>query len=313
MPQFNRRQLLVAGVSAGVGLAAGPGASAAPGRSKEEPFGYCFNTSTIRGQEVGIVRAVEIASAAGYHGIEPWINELDKYVKDGGALADLRKRISDQGLTVESAIGFAKWIANDDAERHAGMEEAKRTMDLVKQIGGSRIAAPPVGGHDKPGPDLATAAARYRSLLELGEKMDVVPQVEVWGFSKSLSKLGETAYVALESRHPEACMLLDVYHLHKGGSGFTGLKLLSGTGLHVFHMNDYPSEPGQAEITDAHRVYPGDGVAPLKAILRDLEANGFRGMLSLELFNRDYWKQDPLSVARTGLDKMRAVVQARHG
>jgi hypothetical protein len=29
----------------------------------------------------------------------------------------------------------------------------------------------------------------------------------------------------------------------------------------------------------------------------------------LELFHRDYWKQDPRQVARTGLDKMKAVVQ----
>jgi hypothetical protein len=28
------------------------------------------------------------------------------------------------------------------------------------------------------------------------------------------------------------------------------------------------------------------------------------------LFNRDYWKQDPLVVAKTGLEKMRASVQA---
>jgi sugar phosphate isomerase/epimerase len=61
-------------------------------------------------------------------------------------------------------------------------------------------------------------------------------------------------------------------------------------------------------ISDAHRVYPGDGVAPLKEVLRDLRLAGFRGFLSLELFNRDYWKQDALAVAKTGLEKMKAVV-----
>ena len=64
------------------------------------------------------------------------------------------------------------------------------------------------------------------------------------------------------------------------------------------------------QITDAHRVYPGDGVAPLRELLRDLRRSGFRGVLSLELFNRDYWQQDALTVARTGLDKMRAAVRS---
>src|SRR5262249_31565922 len=133
---------------------------------------------------------------------------------------------------------------------------------------------------------------------------------EVWGFSKTMSRLAETVYVAVESRHPRACVLPDVYHLYKGGSGFDSLKLLSGTAVQVFHMNDYPAEPPRETITDAHRVYPGDGVAPLKTILKDMRQAGFRGILSLELFNPDYWKQDALVVGKTGLEKMRAAVRS---
>ena len=32
-------------------------------------------------------------------------------------------------------------------------------------------------------------------------------------------------------------------------------------------------------------------------------------VIALELFNREYWKQDPLQVAQTGLRKMQAVAQ----
>ena len=66
--------------------------------------------------------------------------------------------------------------------------------------------------------------------------------------------------------------------------------------------------PPRETINDSHRVYPGEGVAPLVPMLRDLFATGFRGTLSLELFNRSYWEQDALSVARTGLEKMKEVV-----
>jgi len=147
-------------------------------------------------------------------------------------------------------------------------------------------------------------------LCELGQEIGVSPQAEIWGHSRSLNRLGEAALVAIESSHPRASILADVYHLHKGGSGFGGLKLLNGSSLQVFHMNDYPAMPGRADITDAHRVYPGDGVAPLLDMLRDLRRIGFRGVLSLELFNREYWRQDAFAVARTGLEKMRAVVAA---
>ena len=243
-----------------------------------------------------------------YQGIEPWIGEIDTYVKAGGSLKDLGKRIADQGLTVESAIGFANWIVDDDEKRAAGLEQAKRDMDLVHEIGGRRIAAPPVGAHREAGPDLLTAAERYRALLDLGDKMDVVPQVEVWGFSKTLSRLGEAVLVAVESGHPKACVLPDVYHIYKGGSSFAGLSLLSSTSMHAFHMNDYPTKISREEVGDADRVYPGDGDAPLDTILQTLRSIGFSGALSLELFNRTYWEQDPLTVARTGLEKMKAAV-----
>jgi 2-keto-myo-inositol isomerase len=309
---FSRRDLLTtAGLLCGTGLVGGLAAGAAaaePVRTKDKPFGFSLNTSTIRGQELGIVREVEIASQAGYDAIEPWMGTLDEYVKKGGSLKDLGKRIRDLGLTVESAIGFAQWIVDDEAARKSGLEQARRDMETLIQIGGKRIAAPPVGAHDKPGPDLATAAVRYRALLELGDQMGIIPEAEVWGFSKTMSRLGETVYVAIESRHPKACVLPDVYHLYKGGSDFEGLKLLSGTAVQVFHINDYPAEPAREAISDAHRVYPGDGVAPLKEALRDLRLAGFRGFLSLELFNRDYWKQDALAVAKTGLERMKAVV-----
>jgi sugar phosphate isomerase/epimerase len=135
-----------------------------------------------------------------------------------------------------------------------------------------------------------------------------VPEVEFWGGSQSLRRLSEAAFVAIESGHPRACVLADVYHMYKGGSSIQGLALLGGAAIHVIHMNDYPASPPRATISDADRVYPGDGIAPLGELLRILSAIGFRGYFSLELFNREYWKQDARTVARTGLEKMRAVV-----
>jgi 2-keto-myo-inositol isomerase len=304
---LSRRQWLAA-ASAGAAVLAGRPAAAA--EKPVEPFVYCLNTSTISGQKLSLEEEIDIASKAGYGAIEPWTRELEKHVKEGKSLKDLRKRIADAGLVVPDAIGFAAWVVDDEAERKKALEQARRDMDMVAQIGGTRIAAPPVGATNRGGLDLLKAAERYRALIEVGEQLGVTPQVEVWGFSKNLSRLGETALVAVESGHPKACVLADVYHLHKGGSGFAGLKLLSPAAMQVVHMNDYPAKPERDQIRDEHRVYPGDGVAPLKQMLRDLHALGFRGVLSLELFNRDYWMQDAALVAKTGLEKMKAVVSA---
>ena len=274
-----------------------------------EAFRYCLNTGTIRGQGLGIVEEVDVAARAGYGAIEPWIESILAYRKAGGSLRDLRKRIADAGLKVPGAIGFGRWLADQKDRRKKGLVEARRDMDLVRQIGGTGLAAPPAGMVQRKGLDLRVAAERYRALLELGDKMGVVPQLEFWGVSKTLGHLSEVAHVAVETGHPKACLLCDVFHMFRGGSDFNGLKLLSGPAIAMFHMNDYPARPRREKQTDADRVYPGDGVAPLGQILRDLHNNGSRCWLSLELFNETYYSQPALKVAKTGLAKMKAVVR----
>ena len=304
----SRRELL-GGATAALGAALA-GAAPAAADPPREPFAFMLNTATIQGQKLSLVEEIELAARCGYQAIEPWITELDQYVKNGGNLKDLGKRARDNGLTVESCIAFVEWIVDDDARRQKGMEEARRVLDAIQQVGGKRMAAPPAGARDQADLSLLKAAERYGELMDLGDKMGVTPMVEFWGFSKTLSRLGEALLVAVESGRRHACVLADVYHMYKGGSGFTGLPLVGAPALPVIHMNDYPAVPPRAEITDQFRVYPGDGVAPLKEMLRDLHALGFRGFLSLELFNHEYWKKDALLVARTGLEKMKAVARA---
>ncbi|MBN9119974.1 MAG: sugar phosphate isomerase/epimerase [Planctomycetes bacterium] len=308
----------------GVLAAAAGGLAMTATDARAEPakvgFGYCLNTSTVRdkdGKSRPIIELIDIAKRAGYDAIEPWISELDEYTKTGGTLDDLAKRIKDAGLVVPDAIGFAEWIVEDPERRKKGVEQAKRDMEKAARIGGTRLAAPPVGAtggtskrddpkFTQPVIDLVAAADRYRALLDVGEKMGVTPIVEVWGFSKTLRRLGEALLVAAESGSSRGCVLPDVYHLYKGGSDFSGLPLLSASAIGIFHVNDYPKIE-RDKIVDADRVYPGDGIAPLKDVFAVLRKMGYTGYLSLELFNREYWKRDPLEVAKTGLEKMKAV------
>jgi sugar phosphate isomerase/epimerase len=270
-------------------------------------FTYCFNTSTVQGQKLSLIEEIDLAANAGYGAIEPWIGEIEVYREGGGSLVDLKNRIADAGLTVASAIGFAQWIVDDPQERAKGLEQAKRDMELVAAIGGGMIAAPPMGYQDKTGLDLCAAAERYAELVEVGRRAGVIPQVEVWGFSKTLSRLGEAMFIAAESGCADAGLLLDVYHLHKGGSGYDTLNLINGNAIRIFHVNDYPGML-RTELTDAHRLYPGDGIAPIRQILQTLSDIGSAAFLSVELFNQDYWKQDPLTVAKTALEKLKALV-----
>lgn len=307
----DRRGFLKAGgLAAGAGLAMASSASVADESAAAPRFKMCLNMSTIRGQGLDAAGEIEVAGKAGYDAIEPWFRQINAYVESGGSLKDLKKRIDDHGLTVESAIGFAAWAVNDPGKRAAGLEEAKRDMDTIAQLGGIRIAAPPAGIGKEDVVELDDVADRYRVLLELGDEMGVVPQVEMWGGHPTIGTVEKALYVAIRAGHPKACFLGDVYHTYKGGSSFESLLLMGPHALQSYHMNDYPADPPRETIKDADRVFPGDGVAPITEILQKFKSVGAYPSLSLELFNKTYWEMPALECAKIGLEKMQAVVEA---
>ena len=315
--EFSRRDVLngtLAVLGAAVASSTASEAQAqksAPARTRpaNEPFGYCLNTSTIRGNKLDLPGVVSAAAKAGFHALEPWITEIDAYTTAGGTLKDLGKRIADAGLTVENAIAFNAFLDDDDARRAASMEKLKADMDKVAQIGGKRIAVPP-GNNRNAAVSLDNAAKYYREALEMGEKAGVQPLLELWGTHPLLGPLSHGIYVTVAAGRADASLLLDVFHLYKSGTPFAALKQINGAALHVMHLNDYPQAADSSTLNDSNRIYPGDGVAPFRQILRDLRDNGFRGYLSLELFNREYWARSADENLKTAMEKIRATVRS---
>lgn len=304
---ITRRQTLAA-------LTASVGASILPKSAQSAPipssFTICLNMSTIRGHKLGFVKELETASKAGFRSVEIWIDTLQTYLKEGGTVADARKRLADLGITIENLIGFSPWIIDDEAARAKGLDQMKREMELLAQLGCKRTAAPPVGAQtpDSPSIDLRKAAERYRAILDIGDQTGVVPQLELWGFSKNLNKLSEVMYVAIESGHPSARLLLDIYHLYKGGTSQASLPLVGKPAIEVFHVNDHTANFPRESITDADRVFPGDGVAPIRETLRMIKRTDKPVVLSLEVFNKTYYVQPAQTVAETAMAKMKAMV-----
>ena len=309
-PDFmlNRRQLFKLSGAATVASFI-PFSNAHAATNANGVFRFCLNTSTIMGQKPGLLHSIEIASQAGYDGMELWVNDIKDYLSQGNSINTLAAFIKSKNIVVEDAISFTTWMADDDAKRKAGVAELEEEMKIMAALGCHRIAAPPAGVEKNEPIDFQKAGARYQEILSLGRKYNVMPLLEFWGASGTLYNFGQALAIAAAANDADARILPDVYHLFRGGSGFNGLKLVNGKVIDIIHMNDYPSGKPVEEQTDSDRVYPGDGVAPLKQILSDLQRMGGTKVLSLELFNETYWKQDALLVAKTGLQKMKQLVK----
>ena len=171
------------------------------------------------------------------------------------------------------------------------------------------VAAPAAGPWNEKIEGIKTVAERYAAALDVCAEFGVRALLELWGASPTLYNVADCMAICAETRRPDAALLLDAYHLYRGGNSFAALNLISGTAMPVFHMNDYPAEPEREKLTDADRVFPGDGICPIVDVVRTLIRNGFTGALSLELFNKTYReKMTALEQAKIGLEKMTKIL-----
>ncbi len=304
---MNRRNALKSAGALTALTLAGPVSNAAAPAKNSGKFKLSLNTSTIMGQKLGVQKYIDITARAGYDCIELWVNDIKDYVANGGTLKALKKLLDDSKVPCVDAIGFAPWMIDDEAQRTAGLAQLKEEMEMLAAIGCPRVAAPAAGVKPTDNLDMFVVGERYLKIIELGRKTGVTPQLEFWGASR-FHHLGQVLMAAAVANDPGVRILADVYHLHRGGSGFEGMKMLDGSLVEIFHMNDYPDTIAREKLEDKDRIYPGDGVAPLTKVLTDLKNMKGPKILSLELFNRDYWAQDPLQVAKTGLEKMKKVL-----
>ena len=307
--EVTRRSFLQTSSMAGAGLAAlSPVAASEKTFQKgASPWPICINTSTIR--PTPLEKKIAVTVAAGYDGIELWIDELENYEKEGGKLEDLAKRLTDLGLFVPNVIGLWGGIPADPAKWEESLGPTRNRMRMMAAVGSKHAACIPPG---KPADvDREWCAQCYRELVQIGrDEYGISVALEFVGFIESIHRFGDAAGIATDANIPEACLIMDTFHLHRGGSGFEGIRHIQGNFIADFHINDVPAEPPREEMSDKHRIYPGDGVLPLASVLQQLKQIGYTGPLSVEMFNEEHYAQDSQVVAETALRKTLEVIQA---
>lgn len=263
----------------------------------------CLNTATIR--PTPLLEKIKIAGKAGFKALEPWNDEVDSHLAKGGTLVEIRKAIDDAGLSVVSMIALHSWVDGDEAGLPKVLDEVRRRMDQAAALGSPTIVASPPRGKV----DIAQAGARFAKLHEIGKLAGVKPSMEFLGFVEGVHTLKTAVAIAEASGVPNATVVPDIFHLVRGGGSIEDLLTISGKQMSIFHINDVPPMPAPLTQTDADRVLPGDGMVDLPRVIAIFRKIGYSGPLSLELFNRELWNQDPLEVVKRGIGRMQALVE----
>jgi len=265
-------------------------------------FLFCLNTSTIR--PTPLLEKIAIAGGAGYNAIEPWNDEITDYLNQGGTVPELKRALADAGLKVVSVIALHGWITATGADHRRVLDDCRRRMEQAAALASPYIVASP----PQEVVDLKRATDRFVELIAIGSELGVIPSMEFLGFVDGIKNVASAWAIASGTGDPRATVVADVFHMIRGGGSIDDLLTIPGDRLACFHINDLPPQPDPLTQKDEDRVMVGDGIADLPRVIANLRAIKYQGPLSLELFNRRLWADDPRAVVERGLARIRALV-----
>jgi 2-keto-myo-inositol isomerase len=250
---------------------------------------------------------VQIATETGFTHLEVWAGKLDVYLKER-SLDELSHQMGSLGVRPWCINSIEDITHRDEGGRREVIARLKELAAVARGIGAPSIVVVP---GRRP-----TGINRDESVRDAVDMLRVMSDVagEIGLAFEFLGKPGcavpllDMAVEIVSSvDRKNVGMVIDTFHFHAGGSRLADLATVPVDKLFVLHLNGCEDLPRE-QLTDAHRLYPGEGVIPIDAILRALRHRGFDGTASIEIFRPEYWELDPRLVARTARTKAAAVL-----
>jgi 2-keto-myo-inositol isomerase len=259
----------------------------------------CFNQATTMKNST-LETDLKFCEQYGYDLIEIRLDKLRDYLKFH-TVAELTAFFQSNRIK-PYAFGVLKFITfRDDASYRQIQDDLRFLGEIGTKIGCKKVVAVPtfdVGNYTK----TQIKEESVRVLNDLADQADqygVELAYEFVGYPNcSVNTFGQM-YEIIEA---------DCFHFHALGSRLEDLKQADPEKIFNFHINDAEDLPVGA-LRDDKRLWPGDGVIDIDAILKTLKKIGYSEMVSIELFRPEYWDWEIERAIRVGKEKTKAVVE----
>ncbi len=242
---------------------------------------------------------IKAAGAAGFDYVEIWAAKLREYLK-ANTTENLKNLIAENNLEAYS-INSIEHITFRTPEDYAEIKaETEELSNIAMQIGCPYVVVVPGILPENVSEErvIEESVQVLTELGELAEKYNVSLAFEFLGQTDcSVQTLDLAKKIVEQVNRANIGLVIDTFHFYAGNSTFEAIETLDPNKLFIFHINDAENLPKE-QLTDAHRLYPGEGILPIKEIKARFDQIGYDKMVSIEIFRPEYWNEDPFEVAR---------------
>lgn len=243
---------------------------------------------------------------AGFTATEMWPRDVFEHA-EGPEVAQRALRENDLKVSVYQALRDYEGMGA--GVRNVKLEIAGQLMDQMDLIGAdilvlcSNCDAASSADEEEIADDLATLAELAG---ERGKK--IAYEVLAWGRHFNDYRAGVELVNKVD--HPAFGLMLDSFHYFWTGVPLSFLDEIDMSKIFHLEIADLPKCALPAlEVSRNYRLFPGEGAYPASAFTEKVLANGYDGIVTVEIFNAAYRAQPAGDVAARAMASMRDCIE----
>lgn len=261
-----------------------------------------INTILLGGSSEEKLRA---AAAAGFSQVELWQQDVSEAVGDAAALADLCQQLS-LGLTDYQVL--LDFDGAPESLREDKQHEALQMMATAQRLGASTLLVP---ASTHPHCCTERIEADLRWLVQQAADHGLRVAYEAMAWSQHINNTAEAWQLIQQIDAPNLGLVVDAFHIFVRQRTLVDLAGIPAEKIFLVQLSDLNEQPDAKHLVDTarhHRLLPGEGQYPLKALLAHLQQIGYEGPIGLEVFNDQRHAADPLETAQAAMASLRSVL-----
>ena len=242
---------------------------------------------------------IKAAGAAGFDLLEIWAAKLREFLKTNDT-QDLKRLLEESNLQPYSINSIEHVTFRNAADYEKIKSECEELSSIAGAIGCPYIVVVPGKLPENASKEeiIEESVKVLNELADIAERHNVGLAFEFLGQTDcSVQTLDLCSEIVERVDRESVGNVLDTFHFYAGNSTFEAIEKLNPEKLFIFHINDAENLPKET-LTDAHRLYPGTGILPIREIKQKFDQIGYDRMVSIEIFRPEYWNEDPFEVAR---------------
>jgi 4-hydroxyphenylpyruvate dioxygenase len=241
-------------------------------------------------------------AAAGFEEVEIFEADLLSF---NGSPRDVGQMCRDLGLKICAFQPFRDFEGMPEPQRSRNFARAERKFALMKELQTdlmlicSNISPASLGGIDR-------AAADFRELGDLAAKHGMRVGYEALAWGSHVNDYRDAWEIVRRANHPAIGVILDSFHALAPSFPVSAIASIPADKIFLVQLADAPKLGLDVLSWSRHfRCFPGQGDLPVVKFMEAVNATGYSGPWSLEIFN-DQFRAG--SAVRTATDGLRSLI-----